>query len=250
MITTNIAKLQYIALTYISNTRNIYKNLKIPQITKNFENEIKGYHMMNKLPLKESLWEDINTNIVRDFCVVADEANGNHLPGKDNKYDNWNISNKTCKIDKNGKISISSYRLSSICSNKDPSTKEKIMEEIHKRDSNFDYYSILVRQEDENYKNKMTYTWCVIPKNYYIFNVENQEFIPKIGKQKRRQGQNVGWTGKYFDINFTMSSQLWYHFNFDDIKQFVLASVTIQIPETPLTYSQIYNIVSILNQEY
>lgn len=237
----HIVRLQSVVRRYVSNTTNIYKKFKNPQIIKNFENELRGYHLMNKSPLKESLWEEVNTNIVRDYCTIADEANGNHLSGKDNKYDMWNISNKTCKIEKNGKISISSYRLSSICSNKDPSTKEKIVEEIHKRDSNFDYYSILVRQED---KNIITYMWCVIPKDYYIFNVENQEFIPKLGKQKRSQGQNVGWTGKYFDINFSMSSQLWYHFNFDDIKQFVLAKVTIPIPQTPLTYSQIYKLVS------
>jgi hypothetical protein len=244
METKHIVLAQSIARRYISNASNIYKKFRNPKITKNFENEIKGYHLMNKTPLKESLWEDINTNIVKEFCVISDEANGNHLPGKDNKYNNWNISNKTCKLGKNGKVSISSYRLSSVCNNKSPSTKEKIVEEIHKRDSNFDYYSILIREEDENDKNKMTYMWCVIPKNYYIFNVETQEFTPKMGKQKRSQGQNVGWTGKYFDINFSMSSQLWYHFQFDDIKQFVLAKVTTVIPSMPLTYSQIYNLVN------
>ena len=65
--------------------------------------------------------------------------------------------------------------------------------------------------------------------------------------------QNYPWSGNVRELRNVVERLLILGSNpisVDDIKQFVLASVTIQIPETPLTYSQIYNIVSILNQEY
>ena len=40
----------------------------------------------------------------------------------------------------------------------------------------------------------------------------------KIGKNK---GKNIGWESNFYDITFSMSSQLWFHFDFEDIKKFI-----------------------------
>lgn len=74
---------------------NIYLNFKNSDVKKQFFKVISGYHLINKSPVKESIWEDINCSIVKNFCLVADQANGNHKSGKDNKFNTFNISNKT-----------------------------------------------------------------------------------------------------------------------------------------------------------
>jgi hypothetical protein len=69
-------------------------------------------------------------------CNITDEANGNHLSGKDICFDNIDISNKTAKKIGNV-ISISSYRLTSVCCDKSPGNAEDILAEIQKRDGTF-----------------------------------------------------------------------------------------------------------------
>jgi hypothetical protein len=100
----NILLIQKNLRRYMSNNNNIFYCLKSKDIFKEFKNNVKGYHMINNSPIKEAVWEDLNVDIVKHKCTVTDFANGNHKSGKDNKFNNWNISNKTCKIDKNGKI--------------------------------------------------------------------------------------------------------------------------------------------------
>ena len=142
-------------------------------IKENFSNEIRGYHLINSAPIKESVWEEINCNIVNKILSVTDKANGNHVSGKDNKYHKWNISNKSTKIDCK-LVKISSYRLTSVCTDKEPGEKEKIIDEIESRDKSFDYYSILLRKEEDNY---IEYNWYIIPKDYYIFKIDKDKFI-------------------------------------------------------------------------
>ena len=113
---------------YLSNKNNIFFVMKSYYICKEFKNNIKGYHYINNSPIKEAIWENINVDIVKDKCSVGDFANGNHKSGKDNKFNNWNISNKTCKFDEKGKTSVSSYRLTSVCSNRNKGKKEETSE--------------------------------------------------------------------------------------------------------------------------
>jgi Ser-tRNA(Ala) deacylase AlaX len=59
------------------------------------------------------------------------------------------ISNKSAKYSNNKKsIDISSYRLTTVCSEKKCGTPTEIIEEINKR-KNFDYYSFIVRDETD-----------------------------------------------------------------------------------------------------
>lgn len=221
--------------------QNIYAVLKSNTVKKCFMNELRGFHLINTCAIKESFWEEINRNIVRDKCVVNDIADGNHKSGKDMRFNDWNISNKTCKLEKNN-INISSYRLSSVCNNKEIGTKEHIMEEIEKRDNSFEYYSILIRDEHKD-KNQITYHWCIIPKTFFVFDLNNQSFVPKIGVKGKSKGKVAGWKGEYFDITFSMSSQLWFHMKFNHIKKYIIHSIIIPIVET-YSYGDIYKMVT------
>lgn len=233
----NVIKCQSLCRKWLASRKNIYtayKKFKNQQ--PQFNKVIRGYHMINKTPIKESVWEEINCDIVSDVCNITDEANGNHMSGKDNRFDNINISNKSAKTDGTN-ISISSYRLTSVCSDKLHGTEQDIIDEIEKRDKSFDYYSILTRNEKQN--SVIEYKWYVIPKDYYLFKVD--KLTPKLGKIGKKKDEIVGWQSKYCDITFSMSSQLWYKFNIRDIEKYEVCSTEIENSKTKLNYSTIYD---------
>ena len=238
-MTSNITKIQANIRRYITQKNNIFMRFKKTRVKNSFKKEIWGYHLINQTPIKESVWEEINRNIVRDVCVISDCANGNHLSGKDNKFDNWNISNKTAKVENNGKINISSYRLTSVCNNRSVGNKNDILDEISKRDKSYEYYSILLRKEMSD---KIIYSWCIIPKKYYVFNLMSQKFTEKIGQRGKNKDKVVGWKGETFDITFSMSSQLWFHFNYESIKKYIIDEVTVDLNKSKLTYSDIFDL--------
>ena len=101
----HIIKIQSICRRWLVHKHNIISKLKKQQSV--FESVISGYHLINKTPIKETVWEEINCDIVQNICSISDEANGNHLSGKDNRFDSFNISNKSTKRNGNN-VSISS----------------------------------------------------------------------------------------------------------------------------------------------
>ena len=224
----------------LAQKNNIYKLFKKNQ--KHFEKVINGYHIINKAPIKEAVWEEINCEIAESICNISDEAMGNHKSGKDIKINNFNISNKSCKLDGNC-ISLSSYRLTSVCTNKNINNKENIIKEIYKRDESFDYYSILMR--DESIYPNIKYMWYMIPKDYYIFKITDLKH--KIGKIGNNKGNIVVWESKYCDITFSMSSQLWYKFNIDLIKKYKISEVTVCNNKPKIKYSRLFDIITTLN---
>lgn len=229
----DIIKCQSICRRWLFYRNNVYKKLMNQQTR--FSEVIIGYHMINKTPIKEAVWEEINCDIVRDVCTVTDEANGNHISGKDNRFDLFNISNKSTK--RNGdNISISSYRLTNVCSDKSPGNMVDIISEIEKRDKSFDYYSILIRDEKEN--SYISYEWYLIPKEHYLFKIK--DLTPKLGKIGKKKGEIVGWESKYCDITFSMSSQLWYKFDIKEIKIYKICSVEVDNSRAKINYSQIF----------
>jgi hypothetical protein len=221
---------------FIREYNSLYIILSLQHIKKNFENEINGYHIINNQPIKEAVWEIINENIIKNYYNVSETSCGNHKSGKDMKIGIHNISNKSCKIDKN-KVHISSYRLTKVCNNNNFGDINEIIKEIENRDNSFNFYSLLCREE---YESGIKYYWCIIPKTYYIFNVCLQNFKNKYGSGKNKD-KVTGWKGEYFDITFSMSSQLWFHFDFTKIKKFVIHETYINYKNT-LTYSDIYKL--------
>lgn len=233
----SIVKIQSLCRGWIVRKKNIYGiSKKLKNLQSTFHSTVYGYHTINETPIKETVWEKVNCEIVRDVCRITDEANGNHFSGKDNRFDNYNISNKSSKTDGDN-IKISSYRLSSVCSDKTNGNQQDIINEIERRDESFDYYSLLLRNEKE--KSIINYTWYIIPKDYHIFKIDKLD--PKIGKNGKKKGEVVGWKSEYCDITFSMSSQLWYMFNIKQIEKYKICSTELDNGKPKITYSQIYN---------
>lgn len=228
----SILRIQSKIRSCLARTGNIYAMLKQNNVQKIFEDEISGYHVTSKNPLKEAMWEEINANIMRSFCNVSEEAMGNHKSGIDNKFENWGISNKTAKLTNTGKLNISSYRLTAVSKTKDIS---KIIEEIVKRDSSYDYYSILVREEQPN--DNIRYLWIIVPKDFYTFNPKMYEWFSKMSRDC--SDKQVGWKSTYMDITDSMSSQLWFHMDFKDVERYVVASTTVNVSQIMTFASQV-----------
>ena len=63
-----------------------------------------------------------------------------------------------------------------------------------------------------------------------------------IGSKGKNKNKQIGWKSKYATITFSMSSQLWFNFNFNDIKQFLLHTVNVNKDSKTYTYSDLYNL--------
>jgi len=139
------------------------------------------------------------------------------------------ISNKSAKYSKHGQsFDISSYRLTTVCSEKNCGNPYTFIEEINKR-KNFDKYSFIIRKELSD-NTKIYYDWLLIPSNHIILDPSSYEWIPTIGKRGKNKDTQVGWNtnninGCEMSITFSMSSQLWIHIEMnEDIKDFIIAS--------------------------
>lgn len=200
----------------------------------NFSKCILGYHLINSSPINQTLWEDVNSIIFTHSNIkVFNKSNGSHLSGMDIKCSFGNISNKSCKYLSNKSfIDISSYRLTTVCNNSNFGNPNDFINEINKR-KNFDYYSILIRDEDTS-PDYITYNWLLIPSDYYLLIPSTYSWYPYLGKSTSNNNKQVGWitntiNGSYMKIIFSMSSQLWIHLKItSEIKKYIIASTTIK----------------------
>ena len=196
-----------------------------------FNKCVKGYHMLNTEPIKEAVWESINSLVFKYSGIqIVSQACGSHSPGCDIETDIGKFSNKSAKYDaKCSSFSVSSYRLTSVTNSENPGTLENIFKEIDKR-KNFDYYSVILREELENKGFK--YDWYLIPSNYDVFNPSKFSWEPTIGKRGKNTGSQIGWNTISSDegsmsITFSMSSQLWINVKVtEEMKKFIVATST------------------------
>jgi hypothetical protein len=198
----------------------------------NFKKCVSGYHTINTSPINETIWEDINTVILSSLGVgISSKSDGSHSSGMDINSTFGRLSNKSAKYN-TGKthIDISSYRLTTVCSDKNCGTPEAIIEEINKR-KNFDYYSIIVR--DEKNHSTISYDWFLIPSDYFVLDPATYTWEPSIGKRGKNKDNQTGWTtneinGCRMSVTFSMSSQLWIHLELtNEIKKFIVSSATV-----------------------
>jgi hypothetical protein len=212
---------------------------------------IKGYHMLNGDPIKEAVWEQINSQIFKHSGIqVIGQACGSHSPGCDIETDKGKFSNKSAKYESKGsEFSISSYRLTAVTSSDNPGTPEEICAEINKR-KNFDYYSVILREEIPN--GGFIYDWLLIPSDYPAFNPGNFKWEPMIGKRGKNAGKQVGWetvkgsvetessisgVEASMSISFSMSSQLWIKLKVtEELKQFIVARTTYDGTQPTMDY--------------
>ena len=198
----------------------------------NFSKCCQGYHLVNEDPIKESPWEDINALVLTaSGCPVTSQSKGSHISGGDINCSLGTFSNKSTQYDSGNKgFKISSYRLTTVCTEKTPGLPEEILAEIDKR-KNFAYYSILVREDREK---QILYDWYLIPSDAPAFNPAAYTWHPKLGKTGKNKGAVTGWEtdvrdGSRMSITFSMSSQLWIDVHItEDMKQYILGSCVVE----------------------
>jgi hypothetical protein len=222
----------------ILNNQQIMMSLQIrTKLKSTFNDCVSGFHVVNTDPIKEAPWESLNALIFNESGIAVDqEANGNHRPGADLFCSLGGISNKSAKYDikrgtgNNDSFKISSYRLTSVCSENNVGTSETVLDEINKR-KNFEYYSVIVRSENDEH---FAYDWYMIPSDHSSVNPNLYEWSHKIGKSGKGKGSVTGWEtnvvdGSSMHIQFSMSSQLWMTVNItEDMKQeFIVGSMQV-----------------------
>jgi hypothetical protein len=214
----------------VKSITDVCKNVELIDI--NFKKCVKGYHLLNSSSINETLWEDINSIIFSSLGIdIYSKSNGSHSSGMDIHCSLGRISNKSAKYSTHKKsIDISSYRLTTVCSEKKCGIPTEIIGEINKR-KNFDYYSFIVRDESNN--QNISYDWLLIPSNYLILDPSSYIWEPTIGKRGKNKDTQVGWNtneinGCKMSITFSMSSQLWIHIEMtEEIKKFIIASAIV-----------------------
>jgi len=212
-------------------------------LSSNFAKCVIGYHLINDDPINETPWEDINAIVLNaSGCVVNSQSNGSHKPGGDLSCSLGAFSNKSTQYATgNSSFSISSYRLTTVCSDKTPGNIEEIIAEINKR-KNFTFYSILVREDTEK---QILYEWYLIPSDFPTLNPTSYKWHPKLGKRGKNKGATTGWetellNGSRMSITFSMSSQLWIDIKLtEEMKKFVVASCRVNRGRK-YTYIQLY----------
>lgn len=213
-------------------------------LSDNFTRCVTGYHYINDDPIKETPWENINSDVLAESgVVVSSQSNGSHKSGADISCSLGAFSNKSTQYEPDNKsFKVSSYRLTGVCSDKTPGSITDIIAEIDRR-KNFDLYSIIARDEKAT---EIKYDWWLIPSDYPQFNPSAYIWSPKVGKHGKNKGSITGWEtnsidGSRMSITFSMSSQLWLDITItDEMKQFVIASCTVN-KGRKLNYIQLYN---------
>jgi hypothetical protein len=218
-----------------------------PSFQTNFSKCVSGYHAVNDDPIKEAVWEDIYVQIlVASGCTVHSKACGSHKSGADIVCDLGDFSNKSTQYDSDkSSFKISSYRLTTVFSEKSPGKAEDIVKEINAR-KNFKYHSIIVRDDKGG---EITYDWYLIPVDHPVFDPASYTWTPKIGKIGKNAGAHVGWAtnsihGSSMSITFSMSSQLWIDVRItDELKSYIVSSHTVKKGRS-LNYIQLNDLFS------
>ncbi len=202
----------------------------------NFTKCVTGYHLVNSDPIKETVWESINARILHASGVeISAQSAGSHKPGADLGSTLGAFSNKTTQYNRyKTYFDVSSYRLTTVCSEKTPGTCTAILAEIDRR-KNFQYYSILVRSEEGV---NISYDWYLIPADHPALNPSAYTWGAMTGKRGKNKGEVVGWEtnsvdGSSMHITFSMSSQLWIRvYLTEDLRSFIVGSATVKNEQT------------------
>lgn len=217
-----------------------------PAFAAAFPKCVAGYHMLNTAPIKEGVWEEINTQIFSATgCAVTSTASGGHASGADIVCALGSLSNKSVQYaDAAGsRFEISSYRLTTVCSDAKPGDPAAIIAEIKRRD-NFDYYSIIARN-----KAGTAYDWYLIPKSVAALDAGAYTWEPMLGSRGANAGKQVGWRTNTIDgcsmtITFSMSSQLWIKCgSLDAFKPYVVASAPVPVCKK-MTYIELAELLA------
>jgi hypothetical protein len=206
-----------------------------------FKKAVSGYHAVNVSPIKEAVWEEVNSCIFENSGIeIYSKSDGSHISGCDIVCSLGRISNKSSKYNNKDMFNISSYRLTSTCTDKNPNCSDSINSEITRR-NNFDYYSIICRKENID---SIVYDWIILPSDHKTVSHQQRKWLPVFGKRGNKSGEQVGWYNNNMSIKFSMSSQLWISINKKDIKDYIIASTTL-VKKLPYNYIQINDMLNL-----
>jgi hypothetical protein len=178
---------------------------------RNFIKCVSGYHLVNNTPIKESVWECINMQVLDASGCKPFTLPGSHRSGMDLACTFGKLANTTSVYSNDGSFfPMSSYRLTSVCSLGQPGAITDVLKEIDQR-SQFDFHSVLVRSQKSN---QPCYDWYLLPRFFGGLNPHQYIWSYTIGQRGRYAGQVIGWESNVIDgssmsIRFNMSSQLW-----------------------------------------
>jgi hypothetical protein len=199
------------------------------------EQTIKGFHIMNSNPIVERNWEEVFVQAQKraDTSNSIEYVCGNHGSGSDCTVGGVSFSNKTSRI-RNGKLSISSYRLTGCRNN-----LKAIVNEIDNVRKNFDYYALLAREE---LPDVYIYRYYKIPSHFFMA----KDFT--WAKKYTRKGKFSGWKthalkGIRLDITECMSSQLWIHLNTHVIAKYLENTIKISREQETMSFAEVYELV-------
>lgn len=191
---------------------------------------VSGYHIVNSTPIKESVWECINMQVLDASGCKPSTTKGSHQSGTDITCSFGKLANTTSVYNKDGSFfPMSSYRLTSVCSLGQPGAIADVLKEIDRR-SSFDFHSVLVRNSKID---QLYYDWYLLPRFYGGLNPHQYNWSYTIGQRGRYAGQVVGWetnvvNGSSMSIRFNMSSQLWTKVAVTpEMKQYRIASCVV-----------------------
>ena len=229
----------------------MFQETQAEYISTLFAKSIHGWHRLNLGPLKESVWEEVNSSVfTKAGYKVLYESKGSHKSGCDLEFEGiGRLSNKTVLIDHLCQFVMSSYRLGKLCSFDNVGNIDEITEAI-KEKSDYDFYSILARtymdQKGNVLKNnkteptKIRYDMLLVPKDYPLLNPENYTWEHKYGKKVKTKimaWQSNVINGCSMEIQFGTSSQLWITIDYKLLSQFIVASTEVdlkKVNEVPL----------------
>jgi hypothetical protein len=199
------------------------------------EKTIKGYHLINSVPIKEAVWENILSQTLKKCNCENVWNNGSHKSGRDFMIDNNGISCKSTKINSNS-FSVSSYRMT-LCN-----SGEEFTNEIDIVRNNFSHYLILGREESNN------------TLNYYLYVIPTEEVKAKnkiwethyklktSNIQKWTTDSNNGYSMK---VVSSMSNQLWINFDRTKFSKYCVISDVVVETETTIDYASLFDKLSI-----
>jgi hypothetical protein len=200
-------------------------------------NTIKGYHIVNSIPIKEAVWESILVSALSSASIPYSWKCGGHQSGTDIIVkDKINISCKTCKESSgNDTLLISSYRMSAC------KTIADFVNEIDYTRANFEFYFVLSRTETPK---DYTYSCFCIPSK--LVKAGEKEWKTKKGKKN----DNVAsWETDVVDgvkmkIIKSMSNQLWIHFDKNILKDYIVIDSLKVSSNKDLDYATLFEKMS------
>ena len=192
---------------------------------KDFTDKLKkhiNYRLDNsKIKITDLVLEELISFALEDSNYNHLYESGSHKKGGDISTDDETYSIKSAQL-KNGKMSISSFRLTRFKDN-----LPEMMYFIDNDGKNFDKYFVLARNESDT---SINYSFYIIPSNTI------SALSMKWTETKDKEGKVTGWqTINNDDIKLkivkSMSSQLWIEIKTDYIKEYLSFEISKNISE-------------------